>query len=892
VTDITPLTILLEFLPTLVVAFVYLVAFRDRRNHFIEAFILLMAIKAVTYFIYNIWASDPSYGLPSGFTDTLDASDLYWVLITNFIYHFAYALQEFFTWIMVAFIAVLFGQVVLVAKLALQEPLELRFGNLMNRLTGHRPLSDGYSGLRDRLNHITFSEAESQPLNPDVVSRAWSESWKDYLIIGLATLLPSVGVYMMSFNLDMTPNTNVSFYAVGIWVFLTWIYRFGYPASNRIAKGLGIKLGDRDIGSEMMRGVLGWFFRLNILLTVILIAFEIIQRMQANLLDSLGQYYMLGIVQAAPPILFALVLLPMSEGFAQVLYKRSLETIRSGRTRLSNVHWKNTVVNLLSAVGSGALATGAFVGAVMGVSLNFAYNFMSHQLFVYPDQVDESVQYMSLNGLSNAALVPPTILTLLMIIIPLSTMLLLGVLGHYIRRRTKGGLEGFAFFAGLLTSVAVWVLLPGMDYLIEALVTPASIEGLLFFRLRPVLMIPQASDTLMRIASEFAVAVPMYIAAVLFILYYFEFRQQWRQETGEVVGPLLTVHARDIWDSIAMFAVGILGSVLGVLLLSYFINVFSVGSLIAFVIDEIGSPNGLEFVFAQIVSPFILIAEHNMIRTLLMLVAGPVFWTLILWLSGSKGEERAGNVVGWASLLATFMAGIAAFMWTYLDAMAGKLNPAWPFVAELGLRATITLGILFVACCIVLLYNRIAHGDSRGWWFPPLLMLLAIEYFVYDDQFTLIALVILPIVMTALYRLVYHGTPQIKNETVLVTYIRLSLMSVAVAEVLSTALWVAGLGTVDSLIGGSVVHYLAMILPHGIVEIPAFLFAAAASLRIARDLAPSIQSKDWGSVRLKTWVLLKDMRLWRTYAMVLFFLFIGALIEANITPLVVAMFSP
>jgi hypothetical protein len=241
-------------------------------------------------------------------------------------------------------------------------------------------------------------------------------------------------------------------------------------------------------------------------------------------------------------------------------------------------------------------------------------------------------------------------------------------------------------------------------------------------------------------------------------------------------------------------------------------------------------------------------------------------------------------------MLSTVMAAFVASAWTILDAMAGKLNPAWPFVAELGLRAVIILGILFLTTAAVHLFNRSTHGNSRGWWFPPMLMLFAMEYFIYDDQFTLIALIVLPLILAAFYRIAYHAKPEIKNEGFLVTYIRISLMSVAIAEVLSTALWVAGAGTLYALTGGSVAHYLAMILPHAVVEIPAFLFAAAASMRIARDLAPTIRARDWGSVRYKTWSLLTDLRLWRTYVLVLFFLFIAALIEVNITSIVALMF--
>ena len=84
---------------------------------------------------------------------------------------------------------------------------------------------------------------------------------------------------------------------------------------------------------------------------------------------------------------------------------------------------------------------------------------------------------------------------------------------------------------------------------------------------------------------------------------------------------------------------------------------------------------------------------------------------------------------------------------------------------------------------------------------------------------------------------------RVQDEDILITYIRFSLMALSIAEVLSTALWIAGIGTIISL-GGNAIHYLAAIIPHAVVEIPAFLFATAVSIRVARDLAPSIQKED------------------------------------------------
>jgi uncharacterized membrane protein SpoIIM required for sporulation len=107
-------------------------------------------------------------------------------------------------------------------------------------------------------------------------------------------------------------------------------------------------------------------------------------------------------------------------------------------------------------------------------------------------------------------------------------------------------------------------------------------------------------------------------------------------------------------------------------------------------------------------------------------------------------------------------------------------------------------------------------------------------------------------------------------------------MSVAIAEVLSTALWVAGVTTIWALAGQGL-WYLAGILPHAIIEIPAFLFAAAASIRIARDLGPTIDAEDWDGVKVRAQALLTDMRLWRTYVLVLFFLLIAALVEGYVS---------
>jgi len=79
---------------------------------------------------------------------------------------------------------------------------------------------------------------------------------------------------------------------------------------------------------------------------------------------------------------------------------------------------------------------------------------------------------------------------------------------------------------------------------------------------------------------------------------------------------------------------------------------------------------------------------------------------------------------------------------------------------------------------------------------------------------------------------------------------------------------------------------VAGILPHAVIEIPAFLFAAAASIRVARNLSPSLQAEDWDGIPSKTRELLSDERTWRSYILIIFFLILAAIIEVSVTPIV------
>ena len=120
---------------------------------------------------------------------------------------------------------------------------------------------------------------------------------------------------------------------------------------------------------------------------------------------------------------------------------------------------------------------------------------------------------------------------------------------------------------------------------------------------------------------------------------------------------------------------------------------------------------------------------------------------LILWFVTVQRKSPSEKRIGWLAVISTIITGAAAFIWTNLDLQAGVfVLPAWPwtYAAQLGLRAGILYGILFGLFLLIFAINRYGRGSAGGWWLPPLMTFFAIEYFIYDDQFTIIALVILP----------------------------------------------------------------------------------------------------------------------------------------------------
>ncbi len=898
--ELTFLTIIIEFFPPLVVTLTYLLLFQKNRNKYIEAFIMLMYIKTVSFFLYYIVTKGPY--VPETFDSAVNGNVLFWIMLSDFIFQFSTTLQEYLTWIMISFIAVLFGMLVLGLKLALQDPLKMKFSNLIRKITGKEPVSDGYSGLHDRLNNIVFEGIDPNPLD-NIEVRTRTGATHDYLIIGLVTIIPSISAYLIT-----------DAYLSGVFIFLTWIYRFGYPASNRIAKGAGLKLGDRDIGSEMMRGVLGWFFRLNLLVSLGVIGYDAFINFANGTIDTMIANYEVGLWYAIWPIVFAILLLPLFEDFTVVFYKRTFEFVYRIKRARQKTSIKALIKNAIAAAITGLLVTGAYVGGILGTTLSFSW-----KVYTRINPFPHAIQYIVINMMyalpNNQASIAPGLWSLFLLLIPLGSMLLLGVLGHLIRNQYKGSPEMFAAISGLIIVALVWILLPGLDYVLTVLPTPGTIDGIPFARLRPVLAPPNPDSTpyIYRLAYQFAVNLPIFIFSALFIMYYLDYRRKLSvpveermplpgEEVIEGVPPIpieapsiLNISAHDYLKSVLLFCFGIVASILFVAVLTQFIDPLLVDSLAKTLNYEIGSPNGLEHVLEQYAdasgSIFLIIAEHNIARTFVMIFMPAIFWSATLWFLAGKKTDDEKALAGGALLLAIVLV-IMGIFWTILDIQRHHLylSYIWTPAAGLGLRIATLFGVFLGAYLLINLLHRLVRGRFLpSWWFAVLLSLIVVEYFVYDDQFTIIALIAFPFLL-ALFRS-FFGDEETRSEDFLITYIRYSFVGIAVAEILSTAFVLGTSISIAYLFTGNVVPYLAGLLPHAVVEIPTFLFAATLTLRILRDFTPDIRAGNWNELPKRTLELIKDERTWRVIFLIIFFFVISGLIEAYISRIVSYMFG-
>jgi len=134
-------------------------------------------------------------------------------------------------------------------------------------------------------------------------------------------------------------------------------------------------------------------------------------------------------------------------------------------------------------------------------------------------------------------------------------------------------------------------------------------------------------------------------------------------------------------------------------------------------------------------------------------------------------------------------------------------------------------------------------------WYILAIALFALEAVFFADRFTYIAIIVIPLVLSALYRLFYRIVKRVPPKTMFrTTFLKIAFYSLILSEIYSTAISIADRYMFGFSSAGSVglFFFLLELIPHGIVEIPAAILAGMIGLYIARRMTKAIDEDERG----------------------------------------------
>ncbi|MEM3663884.1 MAG: stage II sporulation protein M [Candidatus Jordarchaeales archaeon] len=787
-------------------------------------------------------------------------------LLTLLTQYSASVLHTFILWAFVALFSALLGVFTLLIRLLVFE----------RRLGG---------SFKDRAKAVVFTKIPANPL--DEVSGV--SVVKDYLVIGLVTL-PAI----VSFSLTLENYYNMGIvggFGLNIAIYIMLLYRFSYLTSSRLAKIGGVKCGDVDLGEKLMRNVVGPFTYFNVILSLagigniayglltqrhIYVALQFLRH--SLIVDLTAQDPILGLVASAlipsfqqvnvymllritlantASIVFAVVLLPLFEKFALNLYHKAYFLMVSFQERIRELRGGDLAEAVALGVSLGAFAFIAFYAILSMASalttgtydLSLASTIIYYALTAYPHFSSLIAQQgLPALSLSPSPLTPLSIWVLSTVLVAMTLKLLIGGAAGYLATREVKP-EWIAFTSALVAAVALWsipsVSTPLVGYASSYVATPVGVLAVN----RPVITLPETMEPASYLSGNYLFAfiiqmaymaffdLPIWVlstALIAYIAYYAKPAEApvVKPVLEKVVAParveLFKLTLRDVALSSVAFTVGLAVTTLAAFAL-YYLTGFTAVWLFRAVIFEVAAPEGVEY---------LLYVNYTLIPQLVASLIHVPSWVL----------ENNLPIILTHNLNRCILSAIGALVF-------------WTVVA--GIHAA-------------------SKGRTSGIeWYILGAGVFAAEYLLFDDQFTPIAMLAIPITAAAAYKLARreaHFTS---------TLIKASLYSLCTLEILSTAFVIAGLYMIESVsfiwLGGKGGYpYLVSILPHGIIEIPAAILATAIGLSVARRLSSAADKPDIFLEQAKN--MLKSRSLAVTLLAAIAMFTTAAVIEAYISP--------
>ncbi len=194
-----------------------------------------------------------------------------------------------------------------------------------------------------------------------------------------------------------------------------------------------------------------------------------------------------------------------------------------------------------------------------------------------------------------------------------------------------------------------------------------------------------------------------------------------------------------------------------------------------------------------------------------------------------------------------------------------------------------SIGAVLFWVSVVGIYKYVFRGERENrnivLYIFGILIFIA-EYFIFDDQFTIGAMFILPFVFGGFYKLYQMITGNRQQEPFSRTFLRISLYSIFVAEILTFSLTL-----VDNLLFypahySSLTDWFVGLAPHIAIEIIGIVIGCTIGYFIAADMNQALDEDGLDGFLEEGQALLVNSKVWMAVGLSLFLFLIGALVEA------------
>jgi hypothetical protein len=647
-------------------------------------------------------------------------------------------------------------------------------------------------------------------------------------IIGVQTYLiiglvtmPSMLSIVMGMQI-LVNQGSLSLFSYSVVYDVLLFYRFSLMAYTRIAKKTDLHYGKEDLGEKYQQRMFGRFTLLNLILSVALLGYSLLT--VGGAVDFLAE----GLVVELRSLLVAILILPFAEGFAAVFFMRFWRFWARLGTRIRGINLKSAAYSLLRGILVGGACFVLFYAIISFVTAATTFFTVGTSTPVFNNEigaVDIYAYVKDYTTLPYSQLILPSLWALVgVFLFQFIKVLIGGSLTH----RKKVAPEYSIIVGAITIALLIWIIMPAGNFLLGAF--PASL----------------ATDGQTWTTYTLALA-PLPLQQEFYTVYYI------------IPAPSVLLYILFL-----DFPVWIFGS----LLLTYF-----------FIFRRPLVPQKKEEVDVFISSDFVKLFTSFCVVVLASLA------TLTL--------------MDPASALGQFVNGLLNKLWfpnardLWLFQVVGS---GWLFFHNM-IRFLLTVfGPLILWVSVVGIWKWFQHEKVKGkLWYLLGIILLGLEAIFFIDRFTYIALIGIPLVGAALYRIFYRLFKGTRPKTLFrTTFLKISFYTLILAEIYSTAIAIADRfmfpippAPQSFAAGGNLglLSFLLILIPHGLIEIPATMLAAMIGLYIGRRMIAKIDEDEH---KLTEFIdegkrLIQSRKIWYPILFVTVFFAVAAVIEIYIS---------